>query len=157
MPRRQPKPSLWQRLLAFIGLGGSGKKPKKAPADRAKESSKPKLRSTAVPGKPAAKKARKERPAERVEVTTPRLYLGNLSYDASESDLQELLNGVGTVKDIEVIYNSHTQRSKGYAFANMMSVDEARRAVDELHGKDYMGRKLVVSGARAPRQEREVA
>ncbi len=75
--------------------------------------------------------------------------MGNLSYDATESDLFELFSGVGTVKNAEVVCNRRTQRSKGYAFVEMQSLDEAKRAVTELHDKDYMGRKLVVSGAKA--------
>jgi RNA recognition motif-containing protein len=85
-----------------------------------------------------------------IEVTTPRLYVGNLSYDAAESDLFELFSGVGTVAHVEIIANKHTQRSKGFGFVQMNSVSEAKRAVEELHDKDYMGRKLVVSGAKLP-------
>jgi RNA recognition motif-containing protein len=89
------------------------------------------------------------RKPEAVEVTSPRLYIGNLSFDATESDLFELFNGVGNVQTVEVVSNKHTFRSKGFAFVQMLSVEEAKRAVDELHDKEYMGRKLVVSGAKA--------
>ncbi len=82
------------------------------------------------------------------EITTDRLYVGNLSYDAAESDLSELFNGVGAVRNAEVVVNSRTQRSKGFAFVTMGSVDEARRAVVELNGKDFMGRPLQLSGAK---------
>jgi RNA recognition motif-containing protein len=96
-------------------------------------------------------------------VTTERLYVGNLSYDATESDLFELFNGVGQVRNAEVVVNNHTQRSKGFAFVTMATVDEARRAVAELHGKEFMGRPLQVNGAkpfskdRPERREREAA
>ena len=161
MPRRKLKPSLWKRFLSLFGLGG-GTKPKRTsppkPGDKVKFEDNAKGRkSVAAKKRSARKKTAKKRTPERVGVTTPRLYVGNLSYDAAESDLQELFSGVGTVQQVEVIYNSRTQRSKGYAFINMMSVDEAKRAVDELHDKEYMGRKMVVSGAKAPRQERDVA
>ena len=86
---------------------------------------------------------------EPVEVTSPRLYVGNLSYDATESDLHEIFNGVGLVKNVEVVINKHTQRSKGFGFVQMQTIDEAKRAVSELHDKEYMNRKLVVSGAKA--------
>jgi RNA recognition motif-containing protein len=76
------------------------------------------------------------------------LYVGNLSYDASESDLFELFNGVGDVRNAEVVVNNRTQRSKGFAFVTMASTEEARRAVSELHGKDFMGRSLQISGAK---------
>jgi RNA recognition motif-containing protein len=94
------------------------------------------------------------RSPEVVEVTSPRLYVGNLSFDASESDLFELFNGVGTVQNVEVVVNRHTMRSKGFAFVQMQSLDEAKRAVSELHDKDFMGRKLVVSGAKALEERR---
>ncbi len=80
--------------------------------------------------------------------------MGNLSYDATESDLFELFNGVGSVRNAEVVTNGRTQRSKGFAFVQMETIDEAKRAVSELHDKEFMGRKLVVSGARADQGER---
>ena len=88
------------------------------------------------------------RKPEAVEVTSPRLYVGNLSFDATESDLSELFNGVGQVVNVEVVSHKHTQRSKGFAFVQMQTTEEAKRAVDELHDKEFMGRKLVVSGAK---------
>ncbi len=88
------------------------------------------------------------RKPELVEVTSPRLYVGNLSYDATESDLFELFNGVGSVQNAEVVSHKKTQRSKGFAFVQMQSLDEARRAVELLHDKEFLGRKLVVSGAK---------
>ena len=162
MPRRKPKPSLWKRFLSIFGLGGSSTKSKGkgTPAPRAKgnvkfEDSAKSRKAAASKKREPKKKTAKKRTPERVEVTTPRLYVGNLSYDAVESDLQELFKGVGTVEQVEIIYNTRTQRSKGYAFINMLSVDEAKRAVDELHDKDYMGRMMVVSGAKDPREERQ--
>ena len=95
---------------------------------------------------------RQERPSrkpESVEVTTPRLYVGNLSFEATESDLFELFNGVGQVQNAEVVTYKHNQRSKGFAFVQMNTVEEAQRAVTELHDKDFLGRKLVVSGAKS--------
>ncbi len=89
-----------------------------------------------------------------MEVSSPRLYVGNLSFDAVESDLQELFNGVGLVQTVEIVANKHTQKSKGFGFVQMQTIDEAKRAVAELHDKDYMGRKLVVSGAKAVEEKR---
>ena len=87
-------------------------------------------------------------------MTTPRVYVGNLSFDASESDLQELFSGVGSVQNVEIVSNRETHRSKGFGFVQLTSVEEAKRAVDELHDKEYMGRKLVVSGAKAVAESR---
>ena len=88
-----------------------------------------------------------------VEVTSPKLYIGNLSYEATENDLLELFNGVGSVTDAEVVSHKETDRSKGFGFVTMGTVDEARRAVTELHDKSFMGRKLVVSGAKVSDRE----
>lgn len=88
-------------------------------------------------------------PADLSSVVSERLYIGNLSYDAAESDLFELFNGVGDVRNAEVVVNNRTQRSKGFAFVSMGSIAEATRAVAELHGKDFMGRPLQISGAKA--------
>ncbi|MFM7606598.1 MAG: RNA recognition motif domain-containing protein [Prosthecobacter sp.] len=105
------------------------------------------------------KPAREFTPTNPAEVTTERLYVGNLSYDATESDLFELFNGVGSVRNAEVVVHSRTQRSKGFAFVTMATVEEARRAVAELSGKEFMGRPLQISGAkpsnRGDRDERQ--
>jgi RNA recognition motif-containing protein len=110
------------------------------------------FKSKPANGKPHPKQQpeRSSRKPEAVEVTTARLYVGNLSYDATESDLFDLFNGVGKVQNAEVVTNRHTQRSKGFAFVQMQTLEEARRAVEELHDKEFLGRKLVVSGAKKP-------
>lgn len=112
-----------------------------------------------APRRTREKAPRSERPTgmrkpELVEVTSSRLYVGNLSFDASESDLFELFNGVGLVRNVEVVMNRHTMKSKGFAFVEMQTIDEAKRAVTELHDKEYMSRKLVVSGAKAVEERR---
>jgi RNA recognition motif-containing protein len=58
------------------------------------------------------------------------------------------------VQNVEVVVNRHTMRSKGFAFVQMQGIDEAKRAVSELHDKEFMGRKLVVSGAKAVEERR---
>lgn len=93
--------------------------------------------------------SRSPRRPESIEVTTPRLYVGNLSFEATESDLFDLFNGVGAVQNAEVVTYKHNQRSKGFAFVQMLTVEEAKRAVQELHDKEFLGRKLVVSGAKS--------
>ena len=93
---------------------------------------------------------RPERKPEAYEVTTEKLYVGNLSFDATESDLQDLFSGAGAVRNTEIVSHKQTQRSKGFGFVTMATVQEAKRAVQELHDKEYMGRRLVVSGAKTP-------
>ena len=127
-PRAPAKKSLWQKITALFTNG------KTKPAAAARN------------GAPQQRLARKP---EAVEVTTPRLYVGNLSFDATESDLFELFNGVGQVQNAEVVSYRHNQRSKGFAFVQMLTIEEAKRAVAELHDKEFLGRKLVVSGAKS--------
>jgi RNA recognition motif-containing protein len=83
-----------------------------------------------------------------LEVTTPKLYVGNLSYDAAESDLFNLFSGVGNVKNAEIVTTKETDRSKGFGFVTMSTIEEAKRAVSELNEKEFMGRRMVVSGSR---------
>ena len=161
---REPrKPAgLWDKIKAFFGLAPQPVKPSTNGFERSerperRERSRDESRESRPPREPREDRENREtrapresRKPENIEVTTPRLYIGNLSYDAAESDLLELFSGVGTVAHVEVISNKHTQRSKGFGFIQMNSVSEAKRAVEELHDKEYMGRKLVVSGAKLP-------
>lgn len=82
-------------------------------------------------------------------MTSPRLFIGNLSYDVTEGDLAELFNGVGQVQETEIATHPDTYRSKGFGFVTMLTVDEAVRAVKTLHDQSFMGRKLVVNGSRS--------
>jgi RNA recognition motif-containing protein len=130
---KAPKKTFWQRLAAFFGNGEAAKK--------------------SVASRNGSQQTRPSRKPEAVEVTSPRLYVGNLSFDATESDLFELFNGVGHVQNAEVVSYRHNQRSKGFAFVQMQTVEEARRAVEELHDKEFLGRKLVVSGAKTSERQ----
>lgn len=148
------KQSLLARILGF--LTGKPEETKKPVRDERQ----PRTTEGVASGRPARERSnRSERPTgmrtpETVEVTSPRLYVGNLSFDAGESDLFDLFNGVGSVQNVEIVVNRHNMRSKGFAFVQMQSVDEAKRAVSELHDKEFMGRKLVVSGAKALEERR---
>ena len=86
-------------------------------------------------------------------VESTRVYVGNLSYDVSEQDLQELFKGIGGVRNIEIVYNRSTHRSKGYGFVEMLRMEEAMRAVEVLHDQPFMGRKMTVSGAKSKGQD----
>ena len=82
-----------------------------------------------------------------------KLYVGNLSYDVSSSDLEALLSPHGTVLSAEVIIDRSTGRSKGFGFVEMDSSDEAEAAIAALNGQQHGGRELTVNEAkpRAPR------
>lgn len=86
-------------------------------------------------------------------VENRRVYIGNLSYDTTESDLEELFKGIGPVRRVEIVYNRSTHRSKGYGFIEMLDVDEAKRTVEVLHDQFFMGRQLTVSGAKSKDHE----
>ena len=137
-PQQTPpaKKSLWQKIIGFF-------KPSPAPTNGTRRPSEPSTR-------PESRSVRKP---ESVEVTSPKLYVGNLSYDATESDLLELFNGVGIVKTAEVVTHKYNEKSKGFGFVTMTTIEEAKRAVVELHDKPFMGRKLVVSGAKTTERE----
>jgi RNA recognition motif-containing protein len=82
-----------------------------------------------------------------------KLYVGNLSYDVSSSDLEALLAAHGTVISAEVIADRSTGRSKGFGFVEMDSESDAQAAIAALDGQPHGGRTLTVNEAkpRAPR------
>jgi len=160
------KPGFFQRLLAFFT--GKSKAPE-VPGnvygrvlgkdEGANGSANTRGEARAKTSSETPRQPKPARKPELTEVTSPKLYVGNLSFDASESDLFELFSGVGSVQNSEVVSHRETQKSKGFAFVTMASVDEAKRAVTELHDKEFMGRRLVVSGAKTAdvREARHVA
>jgi cold-inducible RNA-binding protein len=82
-----------------------------------------------------------------------KLYVGNLSYSATEEDLQELFAGAGTVSSVTLIKDRDTGRSRGFAFVEMSSQVEAENAISMFNGYSMDNRQLTVNIAR-PREER---
>src|SRR5688572_17193485 len=82
-----------------------------------------------------------------------KLYVGNLSYDVSSSDLEQMFSAHGTVQSAEVINGRDTGRSKGFGFVEMGSDEEAQAAITALNGQDNNGRALTVNEAK-PREDR---
>jgi RNA recognition motif-containing protein len=82
-----------------------------------------------------------------------KLYVGNLSYNASGSDLEQLFSQHGTVESATVIADRDTGRSKGFGFVEMSSDTEAQAAIAALNGHQMEGRALTVSEAK-PRESR---
>ena len=82
-----------------------------------------------------------------------KLYVGNLSYDVSSSDLEAMLSPHGTVQSAEVIMDRSTGQSKGFGFVEMGSDEEAKTAIAALDGQDQGGRAIKVNEAK-PREPR---
>ncbi|MDG2488472.1 MAG: RNA-binding protein [Roseibacillus sp.] len=153
-PRKGPKRvplTWWQKLLKAIGLrketvrpprkrggGNHSGEDKRGPRKAPKSGTRVAKTSSSPRGAPAS-----------TPVESNRLYLGNLSYDAAEYELEELFKGVGAVRGIEIVYNRNTHKSKGYGFIEMATIEEAKRAVEVLHDQPFMGRKMIVSGAKS--------
>ncbi len=82
-----------------------------------------------------------------------RLYVGNLSFNATETDLMDLFGQAGQVKDVALIQDRVTGKSRGFAFVTMTTDEEAATAISTLNGKNIEGRTISVNEAR-PREER---
>jgi len=82
-----------------------------------------------------------------------KLYVGNLGYTVSSSDLEGLFASFGTVDSAQVIEDRESGRSKGFGFVEMSSDQEAQAAIQGLNGKEHGGRPLTVNEAK-PREER---
>lgn len=182
-PQRRPMPapiqlSWWQKLLKAVGLYKEPvrpprpeRRPDAVEAQKTREPRRTKTRDARTDSSPSGEEAGtpargkrrergdreggRQRGGDPSTVENRRVYVGNLSYDVTESDLEELFKGVGAVRRIEIVYNRNTHRSKGYGFVEMLDIDEAKRTVEVLHDQFFMGRKLTVSGAKS--QEHEAA
>jgi cold-inducible RNA-binding protein len=82
-----------------------------------------------------------------------KIYVGNLSYETTDSDLDKLFAAHGTVQSAQVIMDRETGRSKGFGFVEMGSDAEAQAAIQALNGKEIEGRSLKVNEAK-PREDR---
>lgn len=81
------------------------------------------------------------------------LYVGNLSYNVTSSDLEQLFSQFGTVKRAQVVTDKYTSRSKGFGFVEMKNPTEAQAAITGMNLKEHDGRCMTVNEAR-PREER---
>ena len=82
------------------------------------------------------------------------IYVGNLSYEASEDDLKAAFEAFGRVDSANVIKDKFSDKSRGFGFVEMADEAEARSAISALHGKELKGRPLVVNEARPPSDSR---
>lgn len=82
-----------------------------------------------------------------------KLFVGNLSFNTTENDLQDAFAAFGTVTETNLMMDRMTNRPRGFGFVTMGSAEEAQSAIDGLNGKDLDGRALTVNIAK-PREER---
>ena len=81
------------------------------------------------------------------------IYVGNLSFDATEEDVREVFEAFGKVESAKIVQDKYSGRSRGFGFVEMPSEDEAKAAISSLNGKEVKGRALSVNEAR-PRSEK---
>jgi len=83
-----------------------------------------------------------------------KLYVGNISFKATEEDIRELFARSGDVESVKIITDAHTGNPKGFGFVEMANEEGAKKAIDELNGTTFMERSITVAEAK-PQQPRE--
>jgi RNA recognition motif-containing protein len=137
-------PSLFESLFGWLF--------KKKPAghtERPKRSeTRPEPRFEKAPRAERPETPREEKPAVPAEITSPKLYIGNLSYETAESDLFDAFSKVGAVKNVELVMDRTSGRSKGFGFAEMETLESAKAVAEKFNRTEFMGRTIVVNGAK---------
>ena len=82
-----------------------------------------------------------------------KLFVGNLSYKTMENDLEDYFSQAGAVTSVNLMLDKVTGKSRGFAFVEFATAEDAAKAVEQFHNKDFHGRALTVNVAR-PREER---
>ncbi|HEU5396772.1 MAG TPA: RNA-binding protein [Verrucomicrobiae bacterium] len=82
-----------------------------------------------------------------------RLFVGNLSYQTGENDIQDYFAQAGAVTSVNLMLDKVTGKSRGFAFVEFATPEEAQKAIEQFHNKDFQGRAITVNVAR-PREER---
>jgi RNA recognition motif-containing protein len=90
---------------------------------------------------------------KKLKVMAMKLYVGNLSFQTSSEDLQQLFAQAGTVESASVVEDRDTGRSRGFGFVEMASKEDGEKAIQQFNGTDVNGRNLTVNEAR-PREDR---
>lgn len=80
-----------------------------------------------------------------------KLYVGNLSFDATDDVLTDAFSPFGTVQEVRIITDKFSGRSRGFAFVTMSTDEEAQAAIEGLNGKEILGRPVTVNVARPPK------
>jgi RNA recognition motif-containing protein len=89
----------------------------------------------------------------KVNFNIMKLYVGNISFNTSDQDLEELFGQCGTVQSANIVEDRETGRSRGFGFVEMSSNEEGNAAIEQLNGKEVDGRELKVNEAK-PRENR---
>jgi cold-inducible RNA-binding protein len=93
-------------------------------------------------------------PTKQLSPMNPtRLFVGNLPYQTLEQDIQDMFSQAGNVTSVNLMFDKFTGKSRGFAFVELSTAEEANKAVEMFNGKDMQGRALTVNIAR-PREER---
>lgn len=82
-----------------------------------------------------------------------RLFVGNLSFQTGESDLQDYFAQAGAVTSVNLMMDKMSGKSRGFAFVEFANAEDANRAIEQFHNQEFQGRSLTVNIAR-PREER---
>ena len=138
-------------ISKLLGIFKGKKKPEAKPA-RQEITPRTEVREREPRAERSERPRREDRPLKAdptpQEITTPKLYVGNHAYEAAESDLFDLFSKIGAVKNVEVAMDRRANRSKGFGFVEMETLDTAKQAAEKLNRTDFMGRQIVVSGAK---------
>jgi RNA recognition motif-containing protein len=81
------------------------------------------------------------------------IYVGNLDFKVNENDLESLFGQYGDVSSVKIVVDKYSGRSRGFGFVTMEDQKEASKAINELNGKSFKSRDLVVNEARPKRDE----
>jgi cold-inducible RNA-binding protein len=92
-------------------------------------------------------------PLQKTTSMASKLYVGNLSFDTTETDLQDHFAQAGTVTEAALMQDKFTGKSRGFAFVTMSNDEEAQKAIGLFNGREFMNRSLTVNEAR-PREDR---
>ena len=82
-----------------------------------------------------------------------KIYVGNISFDATEQDIRDLFSECGEIESLKIITDKLTGRSRGFCFIEMEKEQDAQKAISALNGKEFMGKTLTVAEAK-PQQRR---
>ena len=83
-----------------------------------------------------------------------KIYVGNIPFNATEQDLRDLFSEYGEIESLKIIQDQFTNRSRGFGFVEMADDQAAKKAMENLNGKDFLGKNLTVNEAR-PQQKRD--